>query len=680
MPQPATTDQHEDITAVITALGTVLARRCLNQSVEGDAESARRLSRRLVEINAPAEILAVATGGVWAGFRPAGELEESALAEIAEVARAFLEVGGYDGLVALASAALALMAARDMTSRPGSDLVLAAQTAWEIEHHPVAFWAADLALRTLPLNPLDHAIALMLKARITNDPEDIELLTRASAGWTDEVRAKVDVASLVPGPKDVKTGNWAAARDAVMAGDRITAARLLADELREMSKRRRDEDFLNGAENAFRAMAQEQVDVVLLRKGLVQVVKHLRTRQRFGLLPPAARATLELVVFVLLSATDESVGSVLVELLEALADAGLSEITLEGLPDVPAAAEAQLVERARAFPLWPDLQACVDGLDGQYAVLLRHAGGAGGGAERWISVFVVPPDGVLIKNATLTRPHQDILHALESGSPDRIASIASAELSSIAVRLLHADALSRIQDSPGRGLVVVPDGLLWNLPWHVVPEFARLDVAIAPSLAVYGNLPSVPRHVRRISALIDDSVDGSDLVLDRLLAARASGRLDVDLSVAGVQRECDLLIVLAHGSGSGLGFATGLGHTPVSALELATGSRARSSVLASCWSAKRPPVAMPINLPIAMLLGGAACSAGGIWPLPERATAELVATALDRIIAGEDVATAVSTARRGLRVDRMAQWGLVVNGRLPDPGARVVISNPEAKG
>jgi hypothetical protein len=89
---------------------------------------------------------------------------------------------------------------------------------------------------------------------------------------------------------------------------------------------------------------------------------------------------------------------------------------------------------------------------------------------------------------------------------------------------------------------------------------------------------------------------------------------------------------------------------------------------------------MPINLPIAMLLGGAACSAGGIWPLPERATAELVATALDRIIAGEDVATAVSTARTGLRVDRMAQWGLVVNGRLPDPGARVVISNPEAKG
>lgn len=135
-------DSSREITILITAASALLMRSCLGRTEPGDAEAGRTLTRRLLEVGAPHEILAVATGGVWAAFRPPGELDPETNENIAEVARLFLETGGFDGLVALSSACLTLMAQRGLTSTPGADLVVAARAAWELEHHELALAAS----------------------------------------------------------------------------------------------------------------------------------------------------------------------------------------------------------------------------------------------------------------------------------------------------------------------------------------------------------------------------------------------------------------------------------------------------------------------------------------------------------------------------------------------------------
>lgn len=655
--------ESDPIAALIVALGTTLMRHCLGRGEAGDAESARLICRQMMQIDGPKAILAVATGGVWAAYRPDGEVDDDSWHDIAAVTRLFLETGGYDGLITLASAALTLMASRDMTDDRSGDLVLAAQGAWEIEHHELALLASRTALADITITARSRAIALMLVARITNDDSDIEVLERDSEGWDDALREEVDIASLVPGPTAATSGGFAEASAAISAGDRMLAAQRLAEETHRLLQAGRDPEALGGLERAFRAMSSDDVDVPALRSGLTGVIRHLRTRQRFGSVPPAVRAALELAIFVLMTDANEAMGSVLVELMEALADAGLSEITIEDADEPPAVIEAKLADHARQFPLWPSLQDCVDGLSGAYALICRNTGGGRTRRSRWLSAFVVPPDGVLIKSNFINADNAATLDALSSNNPERISAISRGELDNLVTGFVPPAAIPLLQNHPGASLVIVPDGPLWSVPWQAAPILQFTTVAVTPSLTVYSRLAE-PRRVEHVVALIDDTVDGADLVLDALYAARASGQLSVDFAPAAIGSPCDLLLIVAHGAGSGLRFETVLSGATVNAYEVARRARCDQALIAACLSAKTPPSALPLNLPTSLLMQGCSHCLGGAWPLPQRDTTIFIARVVALLAHGSTLQDSLAGARAAQSDNLFESWGLISTGRI----------------
>ncbi|QKV80645.1 CHAT domain-containing protein [Amycolatopsis sp. Hca4] len=654
--------QVKEITATVTAVCTLLVRRCLGAPRLTDADAARELSRHLVAIKAPAEVMAVATVGVWAGYGADEALDDETLAEVAEVARALLAADELDGLTLLCAVTLVLLARRGRSGNPAHDLVLAARVLWSLEHHDLAVPACREALAAPRLEPLDEAVALMLLARITGDPDDVSRLRTASRAWPAEVTARVDVRSLVVRSESRDDRLWDRARDAVVRGDRREAARLMAETTGQLIEQSgQDRGFLEGLRTGFLAMAGPEIDVEKLRRGLIEVVRQVRTRQRFGNVPPAARSGLELLVYVLHSDQNAVQGSVLAELLEALADAGLSELDLPMSDALPQLAEAELAEQAQYFALWPDLRACVDGLGGNFGLLTRRIGGGRSTAERWLAMFVSPPDGVLIRSAPLVASGASVLDRLNpAGGP--VTDLTQPELDDVVAAFLHRRAAEMLAAEPARGLVVVPDGPLWRVPWQAASPLRTRPVTIAPSMTFYAGLRRAPARIRSVVALLDPAVRDAELVEQALASARDQGVLDVDFGVSALDQECDLLLVLAHGRGDGLSFRIGVGGG-LTAHELARRTRARSALVACCGSAKTPPVALPINLPVSLLMRGCAHCVGGMWLLPQAPTARLVATTVGHLAAGRSLTEALALARAG-SPNLLDDWGLASAGSI----------------
>jgi hypothetical protein len=610
------------------------------------------------------KILAVASGGVWAAFGPLDQIDADGWQDIIDITRVFLRSTVYDGLLTLASASMVLMVNAGLSLRPADDLVLAAEQAWKIEHHELALTAARMALAHAQSGTRNRVVALSLIARITNAADDIEAVQAEAAVCTARNVDIGDIDLLVPGPTAASSGGYALAIQALNAGDRAGAAGHLADETHRLLELGRDPEAITGLERAFRAMRSTDIDVPELRSGLVAVVRHLRTRQRFGSVPPAVRAALELVIFVLQADPDPSIVSVTVELMEALADAGLSEVGLQGDHELPAIVEAQLADTARQFPLWPSLQDCIDGLGETFALILRNIGRGPLTKSRWLSAFIVPPSGVLADARPITDTAAAVLATLGSNDPGEIAGIDLSALDDAVLQLFPPGAIDLLRQHPRRGLVIVPDGPLWNVPWQAVPSLRATDISLAPSLTVYHRLPDPPRRIRHVVALIDDTVDDADLVIDELLAARASGRLTVDFAPASISAECDLLIVLAHGAGSGLRFETALFGGSLNAYEIAMQAKCRTAVIAACWSAQSPPFALPLNLPTSLLLQGCTSCVGGLWPLPQRETARFIARIVARVAEGSSLQEAVSNARDLKSPNLAGSWGMIATGRL----------------
>ncbi|MET8089936.1 CHAT domain-containing protein [Micromonospora sp. NPDC005220] len=653
--------QIGEITATMTAVCTLLVRRCLGTARLADADAARRLSRHLVQIGAPTEIMAIATVGVWAGYRPDDELDDDVLREVAEVTRVVAGSYEHEGLTMLAAVTLVLLVRRGCSDNPAYDLVLAAQALWSSEHHDLAASACRDALASPPLAPLDEATALMLLARITNDADDVARLRAASREWPADIAAKVDVHNVVVRSESRDDRLWDRARDAAMRGDRPEAGRLMTEATAYLlDQSSRDRDFLEGLRRAFLAMSRPVVDVGNLRRGLIEVIRQVRARQRFGNIPPAARSALELLILILMSDENEARGSVLAELLEALADAGLSEVDLpmsEGLPHV---AEADLAEKARHFSLWPDLRACVDGLGGNFCLLTRRVGGGRSTAERWITMFISPPDGVLIRSHSLAPERAAVLDRLNPRTGP-VSHLSQTELDDIVNAFLHRKAVDMLLAQPARGLVVIPDGPLWSVPWQATSLLRSRPTTIAPSMTLYSTLPKQsPARVRSVVALIDMTVQDAGLVRVALSSAQHQGLLDVDCSPAALDQECDLLIVLAHGTGDGLSLQIGIGGG-LTAHDVARRMRARSALVACCGSAKAPPVALPINLPVSLLMRGCTHCVGGIWLLPQAPTSHLVASIITHISTGRTLTDALNLARAD-SPNLLDDWGLASTG------------------
>src|SRR3954451_5421317 len=112
VPQGRPSSQVDEITATMTAVCTLLVRQCLGAAKLDDADAARRLSRHLVGIGAPNEIMAIATVGVWAGYRPDDGLDEDVLDEVVELTRAVAGSYEHEGMTMLAATTLVLLVRR----------------------------------------------------------------------------------------------------------------------------------------------------------------------------------------------------------------------------------------------------------------------------------------------------------------------------------------------------------------------------------------------------------------------------------------------------------------------------------------------------------------------------------------------------------------------------------------
>jgi hypothetical protein len=355
----------------------------------------------------------------------------------------------------------------------------------------------------------------------------------------------------------------------------------------------------------------------------------------------------------------------LVELVEALADAGLSSVVDLGDDiEVPEIAQALLAERAQREPAWPDLARCVDGLRGHPALLMRRSRSlAGAGKFEVLGLYITPPGSVAIKRTTLGEDETALVNELARGRPDTIARMDNPAVDDLITSLLPADLIERAGQRELESLLIVPEGPLWSIPWQSSSHFADTTVATVPSLSVHADLEDTREPVRRISAFVDRKVPGAHLVCEALEEAHSAERLKVRFTESlDDHGPTDLFLVFAHGGAAGLRFRTGTAGLPMDALPLVNATSARAVLVAACRSAATPPVAFPINLPVAMLLSGTSTVIGGLWPLPAEATARIVSAIVAELATHGDLMAALRTARTTVAGDVLSRWGLAAHG------------------
>jgi hypothetical protein len=644
---------------VVSALAEVLVRRCLGRARPGDGELARELASTLNQLAGAVELFAVGSVGAWAGFGPGGQLDGETITQVADLCRALLRVELPVEDRALTCAALGLLAVRGATDQPAVDLVNVATSARMVEQHELALWAARKALRSEEALSRSHrTLALLTVSVITRDPVVVEEAYAAAEELNaDDIAAR---SARALAPTLLHQGGFPGVREAVRSRDRRAAATSLRPVFEEL-RGSADDELLSGLSEAFEAMAGPALHIERLRRGLTLVVGHLRGRQRFGEVPSVARAGVDMVLDLLALDADAAAASVLTEFVEALADAGLTEVTALPDDDVPAVVQARLAYLAHKAPLWTDLATCVEGLRGRSALLIRRQGAQSRGGSAFMTLFVTPPDGLAVKAVRLDAARETTLQNLAAATPESLSRLNGADVDRLASDFLPRVLIERAEAGELISLVIVPDGEAWTIPWQAAQALTDVDVTLSPSLGVHARTPVGGGVVRSITAIVDELAPCAEVVEDALLDVRAAG-FDVHLprdldSVSGG----DLLLVFTHGAGIGLGFSAGIGQRPVPALMLAA-SRFSSVLVAACWSSAAPPIAYPLNLPAALLLNGASTVIGGLWPLPATDTAAIVAATVKDIAAGTGLRGAVHSARSLASDTVMARWGLAIHG------------------
>lgn len=659
----------EMLTPTLNAITEVLSRHWLSESRIGDADQARQLSRSLLQRQCPPELLAIATGGTWAAFQPDGELEEEVVGEILVVARLMIRTDIPDHIQALASVSLAIMALRGMSKNPGSDLVLAAEGAQRIEHHDVALRAARGALSRSPeLSPRDNAIARILIARMTTDPADVDAaVTSVSMLSADDplVHAAISIRST---RRTAETGRLRSAGEAAASRDRPGAAAAILEDVGKLVVGESDQAFINGFHQAMTCLAQPSIDAEQLRRALIELVRQLRRRQRFGRPAPASLAGIDMVLHVMLAGSSDDgsenvLANVIIELMEALADAGLSEADPRQGGDILAAvAQAHFADSSRSGVIWPDITEAISGLGGTRA-LLFYTHTSLSGRLSVLAAHLEPPDGVALRRTALSDENAALLGRFIAADPIDLTQISESELNRLVEQVLPTVFREKLTDEPQSDLIIVPVGPLWAVPWEAAPLLRAARVARVPSLSVHARLQPAGR-IRTVRAIIDDSAPGGAEVYDALYDARASGSLNVDfVGSPASEHDVDLLLVYGHGHGEGLQFRTGT-DGELTAHDIARLSGAHAAIIAACWSAGPPPLAFPASLPSAMLLTGTSAVAGGMWPLPAWPTAEILVETIKRLSDGESVIDAIVNTRRARSRGLFNTWGLTVHGRM----------------
>ena len=218
-----------------------------------------------------------------------------------------------------------------------------------------------------------------------------------------------------------------------------------------------------------------------------------------------------------------------------------------------------------------------------------------------------------------------------------------------------------------QGLLTLPDGELWSIPWHAAGSLRRVATVVSPSLSLWSQIPQPAEDVSSVPAFIDEAIQGADIVVTALKTLQRGGcHVSRGHSPADLQRahKHDLLLIFCHGGGGpGLDYHLALPGGQTTMLDLAQQEPGNLALIAACWSGAKPASAFPMSAPISLLVGGYSTVVGGLWPLPSIPTAEIVADALLRLTSGADLRSAILSSRSAPG-HLMDTAGLAVFGRL----------------
>jgi hypothetical protein len=152
--------------------------------------------------------------------------------------------------------------------------------------------------------------------------------------------------------------------------------------------------------------------------------------------------------------------------------------------------------------------------------------------------------------------------------------------------------------------------------------------------------------VRDVVAVVNTDVAGADLVLASLHGAQESGQLRVVHATAPLVADepADLLLFFGHGIGRGLSYSLTMPGGQYTTLDLVRHGGFRQALLGACWSAASPATGLLVSAPAALLTAGINPVVGGMWPLPARETATVLAGTVGYLSTGMDLVSAVRRA------------------------------------
>ena len=617
---------------------------------------------------------AAVQGAIIAAWSDPERVDEEVATAVVAAARALLDPAGTAHRITLGAAGLIMLVGASMSRRPVEDLLLAAHAARTVEQHAVTRVAASRVLAAEGLTDAEQCDALTLLYVVDQDADAAgravalargldgghPVRRRAEALWPDLTVARR--------PREL-----AALSAAVTAESRADAAARMAEVIASLRTPHTDDALLRGLQTATEGLAAEPVDVSGVRAGMGEVLGHWRARRRTGELPPAARAGIENILMLLKLDLRAPAPQLLFEIVEALADAGLGDMHGQSFAGEQGSAAGALLsaamsEAAARTVKWPDFADIVARLGETHAILTSSQHARAGENLQVTALHLQPPASPSIRQHRLDDRAARTLSRLASQQLSQIDLIDVAALRVLVAALTPQPLRTALRDERPPATVVVPDGVLWAVPWHALHDLE--PVVVAPSLGLHARLTTRAGPIGRVLAFVDRAIPGSGHVLAGLDAASHAGLTVVHGAARDDLRgapEHDLLVIFGHGRGHGLDYEITLPGGPVSALQIADAAPPGRVLVASCWSGRLPPVAFPLSLPTALLLAGAHTVAAGLWPLPAAPTGQIVGRAVRSMASGVSLAPAVHRARADVHGRRVVDThGLALFGIRDD--------------
>lgn len=457
------------------------------------------------------------------------------------------------------------------------------------------------------------------------------------------------IAPTIAAPSDAESSVLATT---IAAGGGPGAADRFVADIAVLRREHPDDELLKGLEIALASLSTAEISVPNFRRGMEQVWRQWRRQSRTGASPPVALAGIEAVLDLLLVSPDLARGDLVVEVLEAIADAGISSIakaTLqqsEGL--IPALAQARLSGAAAANARWPNLRSLLARCTTTDVLLLRCCRLRSTGGTEVFAAHVTRPDALSLRKHVLAPDEELCLRRLQGGVTS-IQRVRARPLEDLVHALLPASLRTRLTQPGAASLTIVPDAALWPVPWAAVGVLAEHSTTIAPSLAASCLAPDFEDVPGGVLALIDHAIDGSAPIVDALAEIEQRGRIRVtraaSIEEARAAGPHALLTVYCHGEGRGLDYSLALPGELVSALDLAAVGLARQAIVAACSSGGAAPPGLALTLTNSMLINGTASLVAGLWPLPARSTGSTVGRIVRHHAHGLDLGTALQRSR-----------------------------------